>query len=124
MSGMNVQIVRDGLVQCDASVAWDATVQRGFLSLVADEERLGMRWLGTYMVFSSRPYEQERFSDIVQGHAMKAMKTMKKDGKPPMKAMKTMKKDGKPMKATKKDGKPMKAMTVRDPQGCMQSPCC
>ena len=56
---MNVQIVRDGLVQCDASVAWDATVQRGFLSLVADEERLGMRWLGTYMVFSSRPYEQE-----------------------------------------------------------------
>ena len=117
MNSMNVNIVRDNEIQCEAEIDGRLPVQKEILRLVCEEQNDGYRWTGFYLTFSSKEWQPEKFSNIVMkkevkkdAPPMKAMKTMKNDGKTrqAMKAMKAMKKGGQPMKAMK--GKPMKAM--------------
>ena len=73
------QIVRDGEVQCDASVPLGATIEEGIINgLVRDEQNAGYRWLGAYLTFSSKPWEPELFTTVVQPKA---------SNPPPMKAI-------------------------------------
>ena len=94
MTSMNVSIVRDDEIQCDAEIDGRLPVQEEVLRLVCEEQNGGYRWTGFYLRFSSKDWQPEKFSNIVM------KKEVKKDAQP-MKAMKAMKNDGKPMKAMK-----------------------
>ncbi|CAE7832125.1 unnamed protein product [Symbiodinium sp. CCMP2592] len=116
MTEMNVEIVRDGLVQCETSVKLPLDI----VQIVAQEEREGFRWLNTYLVFTSQPYEQPKLEDIVKGHAKKVPKPMKAMAKTKaMKSMKAMSKRGNHGKPGPKPKamKSMKAMSKRGNHG-------
>ena len=60
---MNIHIVRDGFVEAQQDVSMEKTLREGLKGeVVVPEQQVGYRWTGTFLTFSSEPYQSETFN--------------------------------------------------------------